>query len=337
MDGSELRAARETRGHTQQGFADWLNGQLGRRYDKNRVSRWETGGERIPQPVAELLRSRPVRPREKASILALSNQKGGVGKTTVTVNLATALGQRGYRVLLVDIDPQASATVHLGISQADITQAGKTTFHVMLKDQPVAEAAVPVADGRFHLLSSTILLSAAETELIAEPMGTLVLKEKLAGVAELYDYILIDCPPHLGMLTLNALAAAHSVLVPVQTEVLALMGVPLLLDTISKVRRRGNPDLKLLGILPTMYSARLTQDRATLADLTTQFGSQTRVFQPVPRSTLFPQSVAAGQPLLEVVRDEALVAPFRDIVNAIIESEQSKNSSQEAGSHGQQV
>ncbi|TWB26256.1 AAA family ATPase [Nitrospirillum bahiense] len=320
MDGAALRIAREARGETQQTFADWLNASLGRKYDKGRISRWETGGEKIPQAVIDLLTPRR-RARQTATIIALSNQKGGVGKTSASVNICAALAALGQRVLLVDADPQASATVHLGISQADMSEAGKTTYHVMLKDQATGQAAVPVCDGRFHLLPSTILLSAAETELIAEPMGTLVLRERLAMVRRAYDYILIDCPPHLGMLTLNALAAADGVLIPVQTEMLALMGVPLLLDTISKVRRRGNPDLSVIGILPTMFTARHTQDRATLADLEARFGGAIRIFTPVPRATIFPQSVAAGQPTIDVASDPATVAPFREVAQALLEAD----------------
>ncbi len=322
MDGSDLRAVREARGETQQAFAEWLNAQLGRRYDKGRISRWEGGTEKIPQPVAAFLSTPPKRAKTTATVVALSNQKGGVGKTSAAVNIAAALAGLGQRVLLVDADPQASATVHLGVSQADMSNAGRTTYHVMLKDQPVLSAAVPVNGGQFHLLPSTILLSAAETELIAEPMGTLVLRERLAAARPQYDYILVDCPPHLGMMTLNALAAADGVLIPVQTEMLALMGVPLLLDTISKVRRRGNPDLSIIGILPTMYTARHTQDRATLADLEERFGKALRVFSPVPRSTIFPQSVAAAVPTLEVAPDPAITGPFREVAQALLSADQ---------------
>lgn len=324
MDGAALRAAREARGDTQQAFADWLNARLGRRYDKGRISRWEGGTEKIPQAVADILVAPIHRQRDRATVIAISNQKGGVGKTSAAVNIAAALAALGQRVLLVDADPQASATVHLGISQADASEAGRTTYHVMLKDQPVSSAVLPVCDGRFHLLPSTILLSAAETELMAEPMGTLVLREKLSTVARAYDYILLDCPPHLGMMTLNALAAATGVLIPVQTEMLAMMGVPLLLDTIAKVRRRGNPDLSIIGILPTMFTSRHTQDRATLADLTERFGGSLRIFTPVPRSTIFPQSVAAATPTVDVATDQALVAPFREVASSLLEADQTE-------------
>jgi chromosome partitioning protein len=157
--------------------------------------------------------------------------------------------------------------------------------------------------------------------LIAEPMGTLVLRERLNAVRRDYDYILIDCPPHLGMMTLNALAASDGVLIPVQTEMLALMGVPLLLDTISKVRRRGNPDLRIVGILPTMYTQRHTQDRATLAEIVGRFGQAIRIFQPVARSTIFPQSVAAGAPTVDVAPDQAVVAPFREVAAALLRAD----------------
>jgi len=322
MDGTGLKAMRESRGETQAEFAAFLNARLGRKYDKGKISRWESGAERIPQAVAEVLDPPKVRRRkETATVLALANQKGGVAKTTATVNIAFALTQSDKRVLLVDADPQASATVHLGINQVEVTERATTLHDVLRGRTEAAKATVAVCDGRFRLLPSSIVLSAAEAELASEPMNWMLLKEKLAPILHDYDYILIDCPPNLSLMTQNALVASDWVLIPVQCEVLAMLGVPMLLDSIAKIRRRGNPDLAVLGLLPTMYNAHHTQDRATLEELTQRFGPTLRLFTPVVRSTVFPQSVAAGKVAMEVA-DEAKVEPFREVARALLEADE---------------
>ena len=323
MSGDEMRAMREARGETQMEFADFLNGLLQRRYDKGRVSRWEKGTERIPQPVADSLRPGNLRRRKStATIVAFSNQKGGVAKTTTAVNVAYALAELGQRVLLIDADAQASATAHLGVDQVDATRMKSTLHDVLRGTREVSQAKLAVCDGKFDLLPSSIVLAAAEPELLSEPMNWMLLKEKLVPVRGIYHYILIDCPPNLSLMTQNALVAADKVVIPVQCEVLSMIGVPMLLESISKIRRRGNPDLEIFGILPTMYNAKLTQDRATLADLHDRFGSFLKIFEPVPRATLFSQSVAAGKVAVEV-GDPAKVEALRHLARSLVAADMS--------------
>jgi chromosome partitioning protein len=305
MNGEDIQRVRETRAETQEQFAKFLNKSLGRQYDKARVSRWEGGKEPVPGTVAVFLLShgRQSRPAiRQTTVIAAANQKGGVAKTTSTVTLASALAKLGKAVLVIDADPQASATIHLGQNPRDLEAAGATLYHVLLKNKLIEEIIIELPTG-FSLVPSSIMLSAADGELIAEPFSANVLREKVEPLRGKFDFVLIDCPPNLSLLTVNSLSAADKVLIPCRTSYLDIMGVPLLLETIEKIRRRGNPNLSVLGILPTMYNGRLTQDRATLDELQTSLGAKTRVFQPVARSTGFEQASAANMPVLDALPD----------------------------------
>jgi len=186
-------------------------------------------------------------------IVAVTNQKGGVGKTTSAVNTAAALAALEKRVLLVDLDPQGNATTGCGVSKQELANS---VCDVLLGDASAADTIVPVQEGRFDLLPANADLTAAEVRLLQEIGRELRLKKALEPVRGLYDYVLIDCPPSINMLTLNALTAADGVLIPIQCEYYALEGLSSLLETVKQVRNTVNPQLRIEGLLRTMYDPR---------------------------------------------------------------------------------
>lgn len=326
MTGEDMRALREARKMGQHELASWLNAKLGRKYDRNRISRWENDTENIPQLVATTLETAfagghggiPAARGGPASVVVLVNQKGGVGKTTSTVNLAWLLARAGRRTLVLDCDPQANATIHLGIDPHEREMARRTITQVMFADVPTAEAVMVVEEG-FELLPSSISLANADAELLKEPNGTLLLREKLDDIREDYDFILIDCPPNLGQLTVSALNAADHVLIPAQTEMLSIMGIPMLLETLSKVRRRVNPKIAVLGILPTLYNPRRVQDQAMMGELERlAANARLRVFSPVKDVADYAKGVMAGRPALALSPSAAGADSFQEVVQALL-------------------
>jgi chromosome partitioning protein len=227
--------------------------------------------------------------------IAVCNQKGGVGKTTTSVNLAAALARRAGRTLLVDLDPQAHATLGLGV---DRTTLGASVYHALVEAQRVEEAVLADRAEGLDLLPAAIDLAGIEVELVESDGRENRLDRALGLIDRDYRFVVIDCPPSLGILTLNGLVAAHGVLVPVQAEYYALEGISRLLETINLVRRGLNPALEVEGVLLTMFSSRLNLARQVAEEVRGFFGEA--VFETVvPRSVRLAEAPSFGRPILD--------------------------------------
>lgn len=227
-------------------------------------------------------------------ILAIANQKGGVGKTTTTVNLAASLAATKQRVLLVDLDPQGNATMGSGIDKRDIQSS---VYDVLLGSKAIAEVYKTTGAGQFDVLPANRDLAGAEIELVGLPNREMQLRNAVAVVAENYDYILIDCPPALNLLTLNGLCAAKTVMIPMQCEYYALEGLSDLVNTIRKVRANLNPDLEIEGLLRTMFDPRNALAQQVSDQLQQHFGD--KVYRTViPRNIRLAEAPSYGVPVL---------------------------------------
>lgn len=226
-------------------------------------------------------------------IYALVNQKGGVGKTTTAISLGAYLAASGQRLLLVDLDPQANATSSLGIDKRKVEGGA---YSVLVDAAPLSESTLHNARLNLDLVPSAPALAGAEVELVPRPARESILKTALAGAVGDYDYILIDCPPGLGLLTINALVAAQSVIIPVQCEYLALEGLGQLVATINRVRSALNPGLTVRGLLMTMYDARASLARQVVEEVQRHFPGKTfNVI--IPRSVRLAEAPSHGQPI----------------------------------------
>lgn len=227
-------------------------------------------------------------------ILAAANQKGGVGKTTTVVNLGAALAQRGRRVLIIDCDPQANATSGLGIARRDIVAS---TYDVLVLGRPLAEARLATQVGGLELIPSDIALAGAEIELVSVARREKRLTYALEALTDdPLDYVLLDCPPSLGLLTVNAVVAAHSLLVPIQCEFYAMEGLGLLTHTINLLRRDLNPRLRIAGIVLTLHDARLTLANQVVDEVRARFGED--VLDPlIPRNVRLSEAPSYGLPI----------------------------------------
>lgn len=226
-------------------------------------------------------------------IIAVANQKGGVGKTTTTINMGTSLADLGERVLIVDCDPQANATSGLGVDRAD---GALSTYDVIVLGRPLSEARTPTQVPNLDLVPSDIALAGSEIELVGLPRRELRLHYALGGLADDYDYILLDCPPSLGLLTVNAVVAAHSLLVPIQCEFYALAGLTLLTHTVDLLRRELNPGLEIEGIVLTLHDPRLTLSNQVVADVRRRFPEETFATL-IPRNVRLSEAPSHGLPI----------------------------------------
>jgi chromosome partitioning protein len=227
-----------------------------------------------------------------AKIFCIANQKGGVGKTTTTVNLAAGLAKVGQRVLMVDLDPQGNATMGSGV---DKRQMALSVYDVLLESASVAEAAVYTEKCGYHVLGANRELAGAEVELVEVERREKRLKTALAEVLDSYDFVLIDCPPSLSMLTLNGLCAAHGVIVPMQCEYFALEGLTDLVNTIKQVHANLNKDLAIIGLLRVMFDPRITLQQQVSDQLKAHFGD--KVFDTViPRNVRLAEAPSYGLP-----------------------------------------
>ncbi|WP_449316010.1 ParA family protein [Rubneribacter sp.] len=249
-----------------------------------------------PKPLKSFKDKAPVRHVVgQTKVIAIINQKGGVGKSTTAIDLSAALGELGKQVLLVDLDPQGNASSGLGIEKSQVSNC---VYDVLLNDVPIEDVIIPDVYEGLDVVPATINLAGAEVELVSEMARENRLKDAVGSLRGRYDYIFVDCPPSLGLLTVNALVAADKLLIPIQCEFYALEGVTKLLDSMKRVKTRLNPTLDIFGVLLTMYDGRTTLSRQVVSEVKNYFGKA--VFSTlIPRTVKLSEAPSFGQPITQ--------------------------------------
>lgn len=252
--------------------------------------------EVAPKPIKTMQDKAPVKHViGQTKVMAIINQKGGVGKSTTAINLSAALGEQGKQVLLVDLDPQGNSSSGLGIEKGQVTHC---IYDVLLNNVPIENVIIPDVCEGLDVVPATINLAGAEVELVSQMARENRLKDAVGSLRGKYDYVFIDCPPSLGLLTVNALVAADKLLIPIQCEFYALEGVTKLLDSMKRVKTLLNPTLDIFGVLLTMYDSRTTLSRQVVEEVRSYFGKS--VFSVlIPRTVKLSEAPSFGQPITQ--------------------------------------
>ena len=252
-----------------------------------------------------------------ARVISLANQKGGVGKTTTTINLGACLAEIGKQVLVIDIDPQGNATSGLGIKKVDVAQ---DIYDVIINELPLQKTIMKTEHSGLDIVPATIQLAGAEMELTSMMARETRLKEALLPIQTDYDYILIDCPPSLGQLSINAFTASNSIIIPVQSEYYALEGLSQLLNTIRLVQKHFNPNLAIEGVLLTMFDARTNLGTQVVQEVQSYFGD--RVYKTIiPRNTRLAEAPSYGLPIIDFDRKSRGAETYLQLAEEVVKND----------------